>query len=304
MIRTVVAVMAPLLAAGPNALTQSPTARSVAPALCVALTVVDFEVVMVRVCVLGGVGVFAFEPDVGVPLVNWPGFRLKPETVSVDPLTDFTLPDAMAIEASSLPKLGGPFPVPPRENEPPPSAFDPPKPGRPPLPRNWKPPGLPPAAAPSAPEPSRVRKPAHDPFEVALETVMERAAMVVLDFFDCVPVTVTHSPANALMAWLTVLENFVVEVQLTVVWPELAFCTSMLELEAFSAATLPLAPPNPPLGRGVVVAAPAVELRAAAATRAVVPVPTMRAQRRRPGTGLCVDFMFVVPLSVFVFPCS
>ena len=79
---------------------------------------------------------------------------------------------------------------------------------------------------------------------------------------------------------MTVLENCVVDVQLTVVWPELAFCTSMLELEAFSAATLPLAP-NPPLGGGV-VAAPAAELRAAAATRTVVPVPTMRAQRRRP----------------------
>ncbi len=51
--RTVVAVTAPFVAAGPKALTQSPTARSVAAAVWVALTVVELEVVILRVSVLG-----------------------------------------------------------------------------------------------------------------------------------------------------------------------------------------------------------------------------------------------------------
>jgi hypothetical protein len=72
-IRTVFAVTAPLLAAGPNALTQSPTARAEAAVLCVELTVVDFEVVMVRVSVLGVVGFFVFELGFVDPRVNWPG---------------------------------------------------------------------------------------------------------------------------------------------------------------------------------------------------------------------------------------
>ncbi len=62
-IRTVVAVTAPLVAAGPNALTQSPTARSVAAAVCVAPTVVVLVVVILRLSVLGVVGVFAFDVD-------------------------------------------------------------------------------------------------------------------------------------------------------------------------------------------------------------------------------------------------
>ena len=56
MIRTVVAVTAPLVAAGPKALTQSPTARSVDAAVWVALTVVELDVVILSVSVLGVVG--------------------------------------------------------------------------------------------------------------------------------------------------------------------------------------------------------------------------------------------------------
>ncbi len=86
----------------------------------------------------------------------------------------------------------------------------------------------------------------HEPLELAVVTVIERAAMVVLDFFEGVPVTLTQSPAaTALTASVTVLENCVVDVQLTVVWPELAFCTSMFDALALSAATLPLAPSPP-----------------------------------------------------------
>ena len=68
-IRTVVAVTAPLLAAGPKALTQSPTARAVDAAVCVELTVVVLDVVIlsVSVFVLGVVGFFVFEPDLVVP---------------------------------------------------------------------------------------------------------------------------------------------------------------------------------------------------------------------------------------------
>ena len=43
--RTIVAVTDPFVAAGPRALTQSPTARSVAAAACVAVTVVELVVV-------------------------------------------------------------------------------------------------------------------------------------------------------------------------------------------------------------------------------------------------------------------
>ncbi len=97
-----------------------------------------------------------------------------------------------------------------------------------------------------------------------------------MDFFDCVPVTETQSPLDSeLTASETVLENCVVDVQLTVVWPLVGFCTSMLD--ALSAATLPVAP----AGAFDVVAASAVEARAVAATSAVAPAPKNRVQRRR-----------------------
>ena len=284
-ILTVVAVTAPLVAAGPKALTQSPTARAEAAALCVELTVVDFDVVMVSVSVLGVVGFFVFELDLVVGRVNWPGLTSYPDTVSVDPLTDFTLPDPMASDASSLRKLDEPLPLPPQDawNEPPPSAPDPPKPGPPPRPhRGTRTLHL--APPPRRSCPTTGPKPVHEPLELAVVTVIERAAMVVLDFFEGVPVTLTQSPAaSALTASVTVLENAVVDVQFTVVWPEVVFCTSMFDALASSAATLPLAPAG--ALAGAVVAAPAAELRAAAATRAVVPVPMMRAQRTRRGAG-------------------
>ena len=67
------------------------------------------------------------------------------------------------------------------------------------------------------------------------------AAIVVLDFFDGVPVTVTQSPlVTELTASVTVLEKAVVVVQLTVVCPEVVLCTSMLD--PLREATLPVAP--------------------------------------------------------------
>jgi hypothetical protein len=113
------------------------------------------------------------------------------------------------------------------------------------------------------------------PLPLGVDTVMLRAAMVVFDVFDANPVAVTQSPtATALTDSVTLLENVVVAVQLTVVWPLLGFCTSMLD--ALSAATLPMAA----MGRIEVVAAPAEALdpNIPAASRVAAPVPRMRAQ--------------------------
>jgi hypothetical protein len=108
-------------------------------------------------------------------------------------------------------------------------------------------------------------------------TVMLRAAKVVFDVFDTVPVAVMQSPAAS---WPTVsvttFENWVVPVQLTVVCVCCAaFCTSMLE--PLMAATFPLASSGAFAGG----AAPTAEAMAVAATRAAAPVPTTVAQRRR-----------------------
>ncbi len=100
--RTVLAVTAPFVAAGPNAVTQSPTARSVAAAACVAVNVVDPDVVTLRFSVLGAAGFLAFallELLDFVERVKLPGERSMPVSEIVEPLTPVTLPDAMAIEA-------------------------------------------------------------------------------------------------------------------------------------------------------------------------------------------------------------
>jgi hypothetical protein len=272
-IRTVVAVTDPLVAAGPNALTQLPTARSVDAAVWVALTVVELDVVILRVSVfvLGAVGFLFFEEDFAVPRPNDPGLMLIPDTVMVEPLTPVTLPEPMARLARALRKLEDP--PPPKLGRVPPSAPPPPAPPprrKPPPPAN---PPAPPAAAPVPVRPPSV----HDPEELAVLTVMVRAAMVVFDFFDGVPLTVTQSPlASALTASVTVLENVVVVLQFTVVCPELAFWTSMLD--PLSEATLPEAPMGALAG---VVAAPAAEATAVAASNAVAPVPAKRMKRRR-----------------------
>ncbi len=124
---------------------------------------------------------------------------------------------------------------------------------------------------------------------------MLRAESVVLDFFDADPVAVTQSPTlTALTVSVTLLENVVVDVQLTVVWPLLGFWTSMLD--ALSAATLPVAP----MGLFEVVAAPAEALdpRIPAANSAAAPVPRRRAQpllgvRRSVGVSMVVVASFV-----------
>jgi hypothetical protein len=134
----------------------------------------------------------------------------------------------------------------------------------------------------------------HDPEELAVLTVIVRAAIVVLDFLDGVPLTVTQSPAlSALTASVTVLEKAVVVLQFTVVCPELAFWTSMLD--PLSEATLPEAPMGALAG---VVAAPAAEATAPAASSAVAPVPARRMKRRRLLLRLVSDCIVLIPLSL------
>jgi hypothetical protein len=113
--------------------------------------------------------------------------------------------------------------------------------------------------------------PVQDPDVEAGATEMLRAAMVVLDDFDGVPVTVTQSPAfRTLTASDTVFENCVVSVQLTVVWPVMGLWTSMLDPD--NEATVPLAPSG--VGVLLVVAAPApAEPMIIAAASAVPPAP-------------------------------
>ncbi|MGA2932190.1 MAG: hypothetical protein ABSE98_08915 [Acidimicrobiales bacterium] len=275
------AVTAPFVAAGPTAVTQSPTARSVAAADWVEDNVVDPDVVILRFSVFGATDLEVFELLELLDLVRakLPGEMSTPDTETVEPLTPVTLPDAMAMElrpanrraepAGKLGRVPLVLPVPPL--------------------RKLKPPG--PANAPPVDVPPFVVR-VQDPVDEGLRSVMLRAAIVVLDVFDGVPVTVTQSPAaSELTDSDTVFENCVEVVQLTVVWPVLAFCTSMLD--AWSAATLPLARPGAFVG---VVAAPATEPIVVAATNAVAPVPRNRAQRRRVVLRLISVCMWDIPL--------
>ncbi len=291
--RTVLAVIEPLVAAGPNADTQSPTASAPEVTDCVVFTGVELDVVTLRVSVLGFAGCLFSLLDLlgGLKL---PGEIEIPEMVSVDPLTAVTLPDAMSKLANCFRKLFPADPPPGNDLAPPSGKFCGPLPPAEP-PRNWNPP------AEGPPDPVRDRKlPApfvgpQVPLLLGVDKVMLRAVMVVLDFFDSNPVAVTQSPtATALTDSVTLLENVVVDVQLTVVWPLLGFCTSMFD--ALRAATLPVAP----VGLFEVVVAPAEALDPSipAANRVAAPVPRMRAQpllglRRSVGVSMVLVASFI-----------
>ncbi len=212
-----VAVTEPLVAAGPNADTQSPTARSPEVADRVVFTGVELDVVTLSVSVLG----FAGRLELPLDAEKVPGEIAMPETVSVDPSTAVTLPDAMSRLPSRLPKLLPAAPPPGKVRGPPSGKFC----GPPPDPlRNWNPP----AGGPPEPVPARkVPAPpvaAQVPALFGIDNVMLRAAMVVLDFFDAEPVAVTQSPTvTELTDSVRLLENVVVDVQLTVVWPLFGF---------------------------------------------------------------------------------
>jgi hypothetical protein len=277
-IRTVVAVTDPFAAAGPNALTQSPTAKSLEAADCVALSSVDPDVVIVSFWVLGvaGFAFFAlFEFFVLEALVraNDPGLTLTPDTEMVVPVTPVTFPVANASDARAPDRRLGP---PPKEGGVPPRKLG----GVPPLawPVRKEPPG-PPGPRKAPPEPPA--RPVHRPEAVAGTTEMLRAAIVFLDDLDAVPVTVMQSPVAS---WptdcFTIFENCVVAVQLTVVWPLLGFCTSMLDAER--AATLPVVPKGVGVG---VDAASAADPMVMTAAHAIAPA-AMYGVQRRVGLGL------------------
>jgi hypothetical protein len=135
--------------------------------------------------------------------------RTTPLTDTDVPFTDVTFP--LALVKPAPPKR----PAPPRDVPPPP-----PKVRTPPAPPGGNPP---PPDAPvnvRAPEPN---PPApgpwvHEPLGDGELRVTLRAAIVVLDFFETVPTTVMHSPAEiADDVNVTVRENCVVPVQFTVV---------------------------------------------------------------------------------------
>jgi hypothetical protein len=133
----------------------------------------------------------------------------------------------------------------------------------------------------------------HVPDDVALLIVMDRAATVVLDFFDGVPVTVRQSPtATALRVSVAVSENVVLVVQLTDVCPSVALCTSIVvpEMEA----TLPLAPA--PAGAVAAPAAPPMP-RTSETQSAVIAAGTPQCPRLRP---IRVVDPIVCPVSLVV----
>jgi hypothetical protein len=187
-------------------------------------------------------------------------------------LTALTLPEAM-VRLARKDRAPPPPPPPPAPAPAPgklPRVAPPPAPPGPPVLNRAPPPGKP--AGGPVPDERLVPRAVQLPDDGTGVIVIERAAIVVLDFFEGVPVTVRQSLVLiALTVSLTVLEKAVVPVQLTVVWP-VVLCTSMED--ALSAATLPSADPKlgvaaPESGASVAseMAHSATPLRPAAAHR-------------------------------------
>jgi hypothetical protein len=204
--RTVVAVTAPVLAICPKALTQSPTAKEDAVVGWVCDKVVEVDSVTFKAFDFGRAGFVVF-------LVVLDGRVNEPTRIPVrltsDPLIAVTFPEAMDRLAPENAR---------RNPEPPLDPLGRPlAPASPPAPPN--PPRAPPPNPPNALRPvvPLLEPEAHAPeVDAALmDTVL--AAMVVLDDFDGVPVTVRQSPtATPLWVCVTVSENVVVPVQFTV----------------------------------------------------------------------------------------
>jgi hypothetical protein len=203
-----VAVTAPVLSAGPMAVTQRPTARAVA----VAGPVWEKVVVLVvsTVMLTGGrvVVVVGAEVEVVVPVGRRPPKPLRREPSTTKPVeeTEVTLPKAIPTAAAD----------PPPAVPPPPGA----EPGlAPPAP----PPNRPPPAGPPAPPPPEPPAPprVQFPLESGWIMVTDRAVTgPVVDPGDAgVPVAVTQSPtATAPRATAVVWVKVVDDVQLTVTW--------------------------------------------------------------------------------------
>lgn len=240
-IRTVVAVMAPVVPAVPKADAHWPTTAAADVVAWVAVKVVVFEVVILSFCVLGLVTFGAFFDLLDFEVVVFPNRLLSstPDSVTVVPLTAVTLPEATPRSARAAGSFREPLPLPPPPGKPPPPPAGRSPPPVPPEKRNPPPPpapGAPVLPVPSPPAPAVVQ----EPDAGAGSIVMERAAMVVFDFFDVVPVAVTQSPAvTELTVSVTVLLKVVVPVQDTDVWPVVAFWTSIVV--PLTAAMVPLA---------------------------------------------------------------
>jgi hypothetical protein len=266
-IRTVVAVTAPVVLAEPNALTQSPTANAVDAVAWVSERVVVDAVVIFSFSVFRAGFFLAALLDLLVEALNvW--LSTVPDSDTVDPETAVTLPLANVKLPLANPRApAGPEPPPPALGKLPLGGVPVPPPVRPAKPPRAPAPNPPAPAAPAA----------HVPDAVGLLIVIDRAATVVLDFFDGVPVTVRQSPtATALRVSVAVSENVVLGVQLTAVCPSVALCTCIVvpEMEA----TLPLAPA--PVGA---VAAPAAAPipRTTEVQSAAIPAGTAQRAKRR-----------------------
>jgi hypothetical protein len=134
----------------------------------------------------------------------------------------------------------------------------------------------------------------HAPLVDGLEIVMERAVMVVLDFFAGVPVTIRQSPtATALSVSVAVSENVVDGVQATDVCA-VVLCTSMVL--PLMVATLPLATLPRPVAAGAAPAPPdSPRRRDVAASTAPAPIPVVRSVRvLSVAVAIAVVFSFIV----------
>jgi len=262
----VLAVIAPVWSAGPNAVAHCPTATAddVAEAFWVNVVLAVKVTVEVRVVSLslgelelGFFVVLVLDGGVG-------STGTVPFTTNFDPESDVTLPKAVEKIRAAAPEgialLGK---VPPGKV--PPGGRNPPNPP------------APPRSAPANPRPW-----VHDPVELGwvIDTVVAVKWFEVdlADFaVELLLVAVTQSPTTSSdEGMLSVWVKFVDWVQVTVTWPLVGFCTS-IEDAPTSAAMVPEAVDTDGAGGGVVfgdvVAAPAVPPTAATLVRRTSPSP-------------------------------
>jgi hypothetical protein len=239
----VLAVIAPVSLAGPSAVAHCPTTTAVDVAGTVWVNVV-FEVKVtfdVRVVVLSLV---ELELDFFVDLLDDLAGRTGtvPTTTNVEPETEVTLPNAsekVRFRAAAPPGIV------PLGNDP---LVNEPLGGRNPL--------APPAPVLAAPPAPNAPPAVHDPVElgwVIATLVAVKRVEDALDFDDELLVAVTQAPtARVDEARVTVWVKRVDEVQLTVTWPLVGFCTS-IEIPGTTAAMVPEAVEKAGLGIVVVV---------------------------------------------------
>jgi hypothetical protein len=239
----VFAVIAPVSSAGPSAVAHCPATTAAAVAGTVWVNVV-FEVKVtfdVRVVVLSLV---ELELELFVDLLDDLGRTgTVPTTTRVDPEIEVTLPKA----SKKVGFLAAAPPDAPLANDP--LVNEPPGGRNPPVP-------APPAPVPVAPPMPNPPPAVHDPVELGWVTdtlVAVKSVDFALDLDDELLVAVTQSPTATLdEARATVWVKRVDDVQVTVTWPLVGFCTS-IEVPASTAAMVPVAVEKAGLGTVVVV---------------------------------------------------